>query len=91
MAAYSNLTDRTIWLTGVSSGIGKTLSQRLCAAGNKLIVSSRSSEALEQLSQEFPDQVQILTADLSKPGSEVELSSNLSALTEPPNPLPTIT
>ena len=40
-------TDKTIWITGASSGIGAALSQQLSQLGARLILSARNQEALE--------------------------------------------
>jgi len=44
--------DKTVWITGASSGIGKELALRLSALGAKLLLSSRRLEALETVRQQ---------------------------------------
>jgi len=39
--------EKTIWITGASSGIGKALSINLSRRGARLILSARSEERLE--------------------------------------------
>lgn len=43
----SKYKDKTIWITGASSGIGEALTINLAAQGAKLIISSRRPEALD--------------------------------------------
>ncbi len=43
------LTDKVIWITGASSGIGSALVTELYQAGAKLILSSRQKDVLEQI------------------------------------------
>jgi len=49
MAYLSNITDKTIWLVGASSGIGRCLATQLAKAGNTVIVSARSEDKLQAL------------------------------------------
>jgi len=48
------LVDRTILITGGSSGIGLALAGQLLARGNVVIVTGRSEQALEKAEQRFP-------------------------------------
>ena len=41
--------DKTVWITGASSGIGEVLTLQLAAQGADLIISSRRKETLEML------------------------------------------
>lgn len=47
-----NVRDKVIWITGASSGIGKELALQLAAGKNKLVLSARNQEALEEVSLE---------------------------------------
>ncbi|MCK5681035.1 SDR family NAD(P)-dependent oxidoreductase, partial [bacterium] len=49
-----NFTDKIIWITGASSGIGLELSKQLAARGAKIILSSRRADLLEKIRDELP-------------------------------------
>jgi len=60
-------TGKVIWITGASSGIGRSLALAFHRAGAKLILSARRTAALEDLSRECgggPD-VRVLPLDLA--------------------------
>ena len=58
--------NKVIWITGASSGIGKALAIELSQQNATLILSSRNKEALELVKNECkkPDKVKIITLDL---------------------------
>ena len=60
------LKNKTIWITGASSGIGKALAIELSKSNNKLIISSRNESALLAVKNECsqPENIKILTLDL---------------------------
>ncbi len=43
------LTDKVIWITGASSGIGEALAYELNKQGSKLILSARRKEELDRV------------------------------------------
>jgi short-subunit dehydrogenase len=49
----SFLSDKTIWITGASSGIGKALAQYAWKQGAQLILSSRRRDVLEKVREEL--------------------------------------
>lgn len=65
----SYLRDKTIWLTGASSGIGLALARELAKHDVQLILTSRRKEALEEVRQSLPnsDKHRVLALDLSQP------------------------
>lgn len=65
------LSNNAILLTGASSGIGYAMLQRLHALDNKLLVTSRSEESLQKLSEEF-EGIQTFRCDFANP-TAVEL------------------
>ena len=76
------LTDRTIWLTGASTGIGRSLAEELIRLDNRLIVTSRNAEPLEELKQLAPDRVSVVTADIASPSSVEQMRNGLHSVTE---------
>jgi short-subunit dehydrogenase len=70
-------TNKTIWITGASSGIGKSLAIELSKKNVHLILSSRNKEKLQQVKSECynTENVKILPLDL-------ENYSSLATITE---------
>ncbi len=66
----SNLTNKVIWITGASSGIGEALTYELANHDVKLILSARRKEELERVKGNCPvsmlHNIRILPLDLSK-------------------------
>ncbi len=60
--------DKTIWITGASSGIGRALAIAFSRHPVRLILSSRNEEKLEETRMlcDIPEQVKLLPLDLSK-------------------------
>jgi dehydrogenase/reductase SDR family protein 7B len=69
--------NKTIWITGASSGIGAALARALSAQGTKLILSARSTNQLEAVRQgcNSPDKHLCLVMDLADPAS-IEVAWN---------------
>ena len=61
-----NFTDKIIWITGASSGIGKSLAIDLSNRGAKLILSSRNEAALNKVKSNCknPQNIEVLPLDL---------------------------
>ncbi len=61
-----NFSNKIVWITGASSGIGKALSIELSQLNAKLILSSRDKNELELVKKECknPENVQIISLDL---------------------------
>ncbi|WP_445358591.1 SDR family NAD(P)-dependent oxidoreductase [Microbulbifer sp. ANSA005] len=57
--------DKTIWITGASSGIGRSLTLRLVEQNNFVIASSRRLDALTELQNIAPSRLRVLDCDLS--------------------------
>lgn len=66
-----NVNEKTIWVTGASSGIGKALAIHLSRRGARLILSARSAERLEECRHACanPDQHVVLPLDLTDAAS----------------------
>ncbi|MDP4827603.1 MAG: SDR family oxidoreductase [Flavobacteriales bacterium] len=60
--------NKTVWITGASSGIGKATAQEFAKEGATLILSSRNKESLQALRNELPNpnNVFVLPLDLAK-------------------------
>jgi len=65
------VTDRLVWITGASSGIGKALAYDLSHRGARLVLSSRREDALQEVRQRctHPDRHVVETLDLAEPAS----------------------
>ncbi len=61
-----DLKNKIIWITGASSGIGKSLAIHLSQQNTKLILSSRNESSLNEVKKEcsYPDNVRVLSLDL---------------------------
>src|ERR1700742_2501777 len=59
-------TNKVVWITGASSGIGEALAYAFSAAGARLLLSSRRPEGLERgkMSWAHPEQTRVLPMDL---------------------------
>ncbi|WP_444931202.1 SDR family NAD(P)-dependent oxidoreductase [Microbulbifer sp. SSSA002] len=57
--------DKTLWITGASSGIGRALVLRLVQQNNFVIVSGRRLDALVELQKIAPHRLRTLNCDLS--------------------------
>lgn len=53
----------TIWITGASSGIGESVTHALIRGGQKLIVTGRRPEPLEQIKALAPERITLAVAD----------------------------
>jgi short-subunit dehydrogenase len=65
-----NLTDKIVWITGASSGIGEALAHEFAKDGAKLVLSARRLDELERVkkSMNLPDaSVLTLPIDMLKP------------------------
>ncbi len=62
-----NIINKTVWITGASSGIGKALATEFSQQGAKVILSARNEQKLLEVkaSCQNPDKVKILRLDLT--------------------------
>ena len=50
----TKLSDKVIWITGASSGIGEQLVYQLVEMNNKIIISARRESELERVKSSCP-------------------------------------
>jgi short-subunit dehydrogenase len=70
----SEISNKVVWITGASSGIGKELSLQMAKAGAKVVLSARTKEKLEEVAKSCPNSL-VLPLDLASP-------DNFEALTQ---------
>lgn len=61
----SNFAGKTAWITGASSGIGEALAKAFSAAGAKVILSGRRTEALQAVADKLPTESLILSFEVT--------------------------
>ena len=73
MAFFKN---KTVWITGASSGIGEAISYSLAKQGANLILSSRKEASLMRVKQNcaFPEKVQIVSLDLENENELIKIA-----------------
>lgn len=69
-----NFANKTVWITGASSGLGEAMAIQLAKAGANLILTSRNEKELNRVKElcKDPNNVQILPMDMSKPYDIIE-------------------
>jgi len=72
--------DKTIWIIGASSGIGKALAENLHAQGANLILSARSENGLHAVNKELDNKHNIAPIDVSDPSSLTNAISNIDKI-----------
>ena len=73
--------NKTILITGASSGIGKAFAIELNELGAKLILTARSKDKLENLAEKMNNAI-VISGDLSKRDFPNELKTHLSNILE---------
>lgn len=75
-----SLQNMTIWVTGASSGLGRSLAIKLAELGNTVIISARGEEKLQEIQERFPDNVKVFACDVSEASSLAELGTRCERL-----------
>ena len=75
------LTDKTVWITGASSGIGEALAKALSPQPINLIISARRKPELERVKSECaqPERIKIVTVDLADHDTHAEAAKEAIA------------
>ena len=60
-----NFEDKTVWITGASSGIGKALAVAFAEEGARIILSGRRVDALQTVADALPTAYMILPFDVT--------------------------
>ncbi|MBA4495641.1 SDR family oxidoreductase [Paenactinomyces guangxiensis] len=61
-----SLEGKTAIVTGASKGLGQAIARRLAAGGARVVAGARSTDKLEALAQEAPNQIIPFTCDVTK-------------------------
>ena len=76
-------TGRTALVTGASSGLGKEFAYQLAAKGMRLVLTARSEQKLEMVADDLlarhGQPVEVMAADLTRPGSAEDLRRAVAA------------
>lgn len=74
--------QKTIWITGASSGLGLALAKHYLLSGNKVIVSARREGSLKQLERLYPDELSFIAFDVTKASDVESIKEALEAKTQ---------
>jgi short-subunit dehydrogenase len=75
-----NLTNKVVWITGASSGIGEALAIEAAKEGAKLVLSARRREELERVKNDLnlpENDVLVLPMDMLRPDTFSELTQEI--------------
>jgi len=61
----SDVKDKTVWITGASSGIGAALAKTFSQAGANIILSGRRVDALEQFAKSLKTKIKIIPFEVT--------------------------
>lgn len=72
------LSNKTVWLVGASSGIGRSLACKLAEAGNFIIATARSEDKLNELVNLYPKNIVALSANMNNVDNTQALTSEFT-------------
>ena len=64
-----DLRNKTVVVTGASSGIGAATAVELSKAGARLVLTARRTDRLEEVAASLPGEYALLTADIGDPAT----------------------
>jgi short-subunit dehydrogenase len=70
--------DKTVWLIGASSGIGRALAQAFAERGARLLLSARRENALSELAESLGQQHLVLPLDISDEQSVIAVVKRIT-------------
>lgn len=70
--------DKTVWLIGASSGIGRALAQAFAERGARLLLSARRENALSELAESLGKQHLVLPLDISDEQSVIAVVKRIT-------------
>jgi len=70
------LGEKTVLVTGATGGLGRAITSALAQRGATLVLSARSPEALQELSDSLPGEHRIAAADLALEGAAERLAAD---------------
>ena len=65
MVELINKTDKVWFITGASTGLGRSLAEEIIAAGGKVIATARNIEKVKELENKYPKQAHAARLDVS--------------------------
>lgn len=73
---------KTVWLTGASSGIGRSLATKLAKLGATVVISARSGDTLQDIARCSPQRILPLTVDVTDNDARENVQAQLAERVE---------
>ena len=73
----SGFENKTIWITGASSGIGKALAIKFSSLGANIVLSSRNEDELLKVANQCSTETLIIPLDLAKQDNFTEATKKV--------------
>jgi len=77
-----NISGKTVWLIGASSGIGFSMAEELASKGNFVIVTARNIHSLDMLKAKFNENIAILEGDITDTYALENLKNKLNGISD---------